>query len=373
MRRLHKIHFHLPLILLMALLSALSLAACQNDDNTVIPTPRPLVPTVVDTNTPNPSDTPGGPTRIPSATFPPTVTATATQTDTPPPPPPTETPVPGPYEHRINQGDDCISIVRQYGHRELDVLQVFYNINDIQGGRCILPPAGEVVFVPRPTAIMRLDDSGTPILSPTPPIQPLVGDSFISIGEICAGEGDDLFGLALRSNTRPQRLCELNPPPEGLDCSGCVFEADSWLGTCPRAPIIRVGQCFSIPAATPSPTGTAPPSGLESPTPTPTHRAPQIIYPPDGAIHSGILRLQWASVGFLQSGQYYVVSLIDETNGAQFFTNTTQTFLDVPLEYVPADGQAHNISWYIAVQSLDENGLFQPIGGRSPDYRFTWE
>ena len=87
----------------------------------------------------------------------------------------------------------------------------------------------------------------------------------------------------------------------------------------------------------------------------------------------GPLRLQWVSVGLLQPDEFYVVSLTDQTTGALFNDSTRDTFLQVPLEYVPTDGQAHHIVWSVTVELRQPDGLLVPVGGQSIDAEFIWE
>ena len=220
----------------------------------------------------------------PTATFPPTITPTLSPTVAPPSDTPLPTNTPGPFDHSIRAGDDCIAIVYQYGHVDLGVLEEFYNLNNMNGG-CNLPGAGTVVLVPRPTAsplppeLVNAPPTAVPFNNQAAIFQP---------GEICVEEGDTLTSLALKANTSLRRVCELNPLPDGLDCRGCDF-SESDVGSCPNPPVLSLGQCFVIPGATFTPTATQPPTGDETATPTPTHRAPAVVFPQNGGYR------QWGS------------------------------------------------------------------------------
>lgn len=360
------------------------LAACSNntDDDKE---PTIVEPTVAGSPTvsPTPSDTPEiqgstptlavsptqGPTSTLRATFPPTLTPSYTPTPAPPSETPTATYTPGPFEHTLQQGEDCISIVYQYGHVDLDVLQEFYQLNGFAG--CNLPGPGNVVLVPRPTAIQGAVDPNAP---PTPTYDPRIGDPalYVAIGQYCVVEDDTLTSVALKNDTTLRRICEMNPLPNGLDCSGCDF-SQSDVGFCPRPPVISIGQCLNVPGSTPTPTATASPSGMETPTPTPTHRAPTLVSPVNGGSLTGNVLLQWVSVGRLQANEYYVVEVLDETTGRIFNEATRSTSISLPPDFFPADNQPHSVVWRVSVQFLNEQGLFVPVGGRTPDYRFTWQ
>lgn len=349
--------------------------ACQPDDEIQPATPTPIEPTLADTPSVTPTTSPTANLTPPSPTFPPTPTETLIPTDRPPTITPFPTDTPGPYEHVIQQGDDCISIVYQYGHLSLDVLQEFYRLNNFQNNQCALPGAGGRVFVPRPTSapITNQGDPNVPIEASATHFEVGVDpQSYVAYSEYCVGEDDTLTSIALKNNMTNQKLCELNPLPDGIDCNGCDF-SQSDVGFCPRPPLLNLGQCLRVIGPTPFPTATQPPTGLETPTPTPTHRAPNVVYPVPNSTVNGIIRLQWTSVGLLQADEYYVVNLTDETMG-QFFINATKdTSLDIPLEYVPRDGNPHQMVWFVSVQVQTPDGLFSPAGGRTPDYRFTWQ
>lgn len=351
----------------------LVLAACAPaEEDTQEPTVAPPEPTVAPTATA--SATPATPaTRAPTepgvpptATFPPTLTFTPSPTLGPPTGSPTPTGTPGPFEHAIRPGDDCISIVYGYGHVDLDVLQEFYELNEMT--RCALGSPGQVVLVPRPTGQPDFVPEGaTPMAT-----SPFVGTPFFEIGQYCAESDDTLTSIALRVGSSPRQICEMNPLPDGLNCSGCDFSGSD-VGSCPDPPLIVEGRCYNVPAPTPAPTGTQRPTGDETPTPTPTLRAPLGVYPVGGDTVSGTMRLQWVSVGRLQPDQYYVVNLEDRTAGTLFIDATRDTFIDVPFDYVPTDGIARDVVWWVSVQRQGEDGLFVPVGPRSAEYRFTWE
>lgn len=367
---------------LLLCVALLFLAACSgNTDDDKEPTV--VEPTIASSATVSPtpsqtpeatptfsaSPTPGGPTSTLRATFPATLTPSYTPSPAPPSETPTATHTPGPFEHTIRQGEDCISIVYQYGHVELDVLQAFYQLNGFAG--CSLPGPGNVVLVPRPTAIVVVIDPNAP---PTATYDPRIGDpgQYIAVGQYCVIEEDTLTSIALKNDTTLRRICEMNPLPNGLDCSGCDF-SQSDVGFCPRPPVISIGQCLNVPGSTPTPTATASPSGDETPTATPTHRAPSLVSPQDGASITGNVLLQWVSVGRLQGNEYYVVEVLDETTGKVFNDATRSTSVMLPPDFFPAASQPHSVVWRVSIQFLNDQGLFIPVGGRTPDYRFTWQ
>jgi hypothetical protein len=358
----------------------LILLACQPEDQIEQTTPTPIPPTGSVTATleagltPTVTTSPTVNLTPPSPTFPATATATLIPTDAPPTATPLPTDTPGPYVHTIRSNEDCISIIRDYGHVDLDALQVFYQLNEIVGGRCLLPPEGQTVFVPRPT--LSLGDVPTDVtLTPSPTffLPQVAPEAFFNTSTYCVVEEDTLTSVALKNNTSNRVICELNPLPDGINCTGCDFSVSD-VGSCPNPPLLSVGQCLFVPAATPTPLPTLPPSGSETPTPTPTHRAPTQVYPIPQSTVTGLVRLQWTSVGLLQQDEYYVVELNDQSSGAYYINATQNTFLDVPADYQPRDGATHTIAWSVSIQRLRPDGSgYDPIGGRTLDSLFYWE
>ena len=343
----------------------LLLAACSGQVDG--PTPQPPEPTLAATATVTRTATPSPVLLTPSPTFPPTLTATLPPTDSPPTETPLPSPTPGPFEHQILAGDDCIAIVYQYGHVDLDVLTEFYALNNMGGG-CSLPGPGAVVMVPRPTGTAIPPE----LLSGPPTITPFFTDVYLAIGSYEVVEEDTITSVALKNNASVRQICEFNPLPDGLDCRGCDF-SESDVGFCPNPPLLSVGQVLNVPGPTPTPSPTSPPTGDETATPTPTHRAPELVYPSGGVTVTGRVRLQWVSVGLLQPDEYYVVTLVDQTTGAPYIEATRNTFVTVPPEYVPTDGQTHNVTWSVSVERQLPDGLYSPVGGRSFEAQFMWE
>lgn len=353
------------------LIGLLLLVACtQNQDNDARE-PTPTVPEATLTATatePIATPTQPGSPVPPTATFPPTLTPS------PSPLPPTETgtatpqPTPGPFEYTVTEQDsDCISILAKHGHRTPDQLQEFYTLNNMTF--CAISP-GMTVLVPRPR-IPGVDPNAiTPTV--TPPVALGVGQSIVAYGQYCAVEGDTLTSIALRNNMTLKQVCELNPLPGGIDCTGCDFSQSS-TGICTRRPLIGLNQCVTVFAPTPSPMPTQPPSGDETATPTPTVRAPVVVSPVNGASVSGNVRLQWVSSGQLQADQFYVVYVTNETTDAFYLKESKAPYLDLPADFLQATGLPQEVVWYVAVQSRTPDGLFVPSGGQTAQYRFTWQ
>lgn len=348
----------------------LALVGCDILDDTTPPEPT-IQPSVTITVTASPTEAvtptvdPDVPTDVPSATFPPSLTPSTTWTPQPPTSTPSDTPEPGPFEHQVGENQDCITILSIYGHLDVSQLDDFYALNNLSG--CNIS-VGQTVLVPRPV----IPDIAPPPADGEPRATSMfAGTPFFALGQYCAEEEDTLTSIALKNNTNPRRVCEMNPLPDGLDCRGCDFSVSNVY--CPDPPIIQVSQCVNVPAATPTATNTLPPRGDETITPTPTLIAPTLISPRNGDQVRGIIRLQWVSVGRLAENEFYVVTLLNEGNQTVYNAATQATSITVPNDFLPNDGAAYEMVWSVAIEMQNADGLFIPSGGRTPENRFTWE
>ncbi len=329
------------------------------------PTPLPTIEIVA-----VPTQTPGGPTVTPSRTVPPTITPTVSPTDSPPTETPTATGTPGPYEHVVQAGEECIPIAMEYGHVDLGVIAEIERLNGIS---CRALPLGETILVPRPTATATppgLDMTQTVVATSAPPMVTMAAGPSYSLQPYVVQDGDTLASIAIMADSSMRQICEINPLPNGINCSGCTFEQPNCC--CPNPPVLSIGQTINIPAPPPTPTYTPTFTGSEPPTATPTHPAPRVVFPPDGATVAGQVRLAWLTSGVLAADEYYMVLVIDETTGQQFSTTTRQLSYDIPLDYLPDNGQALTFAWQVTVGWIGEDGLFYPSGAATPQQRFTW-
>lgn len=308
----------------------------------------------------------------PSPTVPPTITPTNSPPAPPPSALPTVTETPGPYAHTIQTGDTCISIAYEYGHVSLDVLSEIARLNNLQSCS-YLPGPGATILVPRPTFTPTPfggDMTQTAVATSAPPNVTLQAGPSFALQPYTVKEGDTLSSIAIDMDSSLQQICELNPLPNGIDCGGCQWESPNCC--CPRAPQLSIGQQLNVPAPTPTPTYTPTFTGSETPTATPTYRAPLPVYPSAGATVAGPVRLSWMTVGVLGDKDSYLVVVRDETTGTLYSHSTRQLSLDLPAEYLPADGQSRTFAWQVSVVQLGSDGLFYPLGGVVAEQRFTW-
>lgn len=346
----------------------LAVAACGDGEapsSTGVPT------SVVTEVAQQPSLTPtdSGPTRTPSSTFRPTITA-APPSDTPPPNPtalPSNTPPP--YEYVVKEGDTCGEIAIFY-----DVsTQAIEQANGLSSCRFISP--GQRLVIPRPTLTptpFGLDMTETAEYEALPPL--LKDVTPYAIYEYCAVEEDTITSIAIKNGTTNRRLCELNPLPGGLDCRGCDF-TDSVVGSCPNPPVITVGRCYRVPGPTYTPPPSSTPAGSPTITLTPTHLVPQPFYPANGAVvNASDVRLMWTQQsGVLQGEEHYLVMVIDETtNSVLLSIETVNTDYILPAELRPRRGEQRTLTWSVQIVVL-QNDVLVPASGRSSTQRFVWQ
>ena len=307
----------------------------------------------------------------------PTIPPTAIPTDTPPPPSPTATvtptSTPGPYEHVIQSGDFCLGIAYQYGHVDPGIKAVIEELNGMRDC-ALLPAPGSTILIPRPTASatpVGMDLTQTVVATNAPPLATLVTGPSYAVQSYTVQENDTLSSIAILNDSSLRQICELNPLPDGLDCGGCQWESANCC--CPNPPVFSVGQVINVPGPTPTPSPSPTFTGSETPTTTPTYRAPVPVYPPDGANIAGGVRFTWVTVGPLAAQDVYLVFVQDQTTGATYTGQTDQLSLDLPLDYLPQDGQPHTFTWQVTVHHLGEDGQLYRTGAVVPERSFTWQ
>lgn len=355
----------------------------------VTPTPdtpieETLAPQFDATHTPAPTTT-SEPTLTPTPTFTPEPTLEPTLTSIPPTqtPLPTATPEPtevlGPWEHIIQPNDELIGIIQRYGYRTLDVIDEIVAMNDNVITADILPPVGEMILIPRPTALPIVEQpdeiapeataetsgSGIPEIRRRPNYYIPPG---YQITPYQIQKGDNIISIVER--TQGLTLALFNQYNADISFAGCNFELPGGGPNC--NPLVIEGQWVNILTPEPPPTATATPLGNETATPTPTSSAPLMISPPNGGLASGSVRLSWVSAGLLQEGQIYVVTVRNLTTGSIWVDGTARNTLPLPSSLIPPSGETHQIEWNVTIGMRSETGDFYHTGGQSLPSRFDW-
>jgi hypothetical protein len=364
----------------VALLMVMMIAACNISTPDITPTAEILI-----------SDTPT-PETSPSATSSPTPSVTATEAVVEVPvqiasPLPTQAPdsvgpvpdVPptattGPCVETVQSGDTLtIILFRQPCGNTVsnDLIRAVVAFNTNITNADILPPVGSEILIPLPTitptpvnfeitqtAAARQDveiDAG---------MQLVPGQEF---GCYTVVEGDTLVGIMDLYDTTLEVLSQRNP---NLGWFGCDFTNPSGGPSC--NPNIRIGECINVPLPTSTPVPTTTPSGNETATPIPTYPPARTFFPPQGALASGRVELQWVSVGILKAGEAYLIELADRTANAGNNFVTRNTSFTLPDDIIPTDGQIHSMDWRVSVAQQNQDGTYTTIGGLGRWRNFQW-
>lgn len=361
---------------LALLLWALSACTLNIPDSVATPTVQPAI-TASATPRPRQTASPTLTATVPPPTASPTIAERSqTATSTAPPtvtPLPTETP--GPFEYVVRESDTLLYIIQlpQHGYSyELDVAREVVALNDNITSMDILPPAGSVILIPRPTATSTpIGAQATQALLATIGLDDASGAILASgavVGCYDVESGDSLVGIAQEYDTTLEVLSQLNPE---LNWFGCVFTERS--GGLDCNPTIQIGQCIRVPQPTPLPSKTPTPSGDETATPTPIYMAPRLLYPADGAvIPPGPLTLQWVGLSGLRDGDEYLIELQDRTAGRMESQTTTSNALVLSDSFVPQDGQTHTILWRVSAARPNSDGGYAYAGAQGSWRIFEW-
>lgn len=307
----------------------------------------------------------------PSPSLPPTITLSPAPPEPPATPTVTFTPTPGPQEYTVRAGDTCWDIVYRYGHVDPSAVDAVDVVNG--AGTCATLREGQVIRVPLPTGTatpIGADLTQTAVATAAPPqVTLVVGPSF-ALQPYVIQAGDTLSSIAIIHDSSLRQICELNPLPDGIDCGMCDFVEPNCC--CAGSVPLSAGQQINVPAPTPTPTATATFTGDETPTMTPTHRAPLPTFPRAGQTVQGAVRLTWMTAGVLADDEHYLVTLHEPSTGLLFNAVTRQLSLDVPPEYLVNDGQSHALVWQVSVVRWGDDGFFYPVSGLVPEQPFTW-
>jgi LysM repeat protein len=302
-------------------------------------------------STPSGETTPTRVSRAPTYTFTPTSTATraprATATPLPTQTPtatptstltPTPRPTPTPLVHVVQAGETLYSIARHYEIGVIDLSQA----NGLTTSS-VLHPDDELIIP-------------IPIEGATPAVP-------VSSNEVLhtVQEGERLSDIAQRYAVSESILMRVN----NLETAAAVRPGDTLLIPLLNGP---------APAATTAPTAT--------PTPGLPYPAPRLLYPQQNAEFSGpgeAVVLQWTSVGILNDGDWYALSLRylgTRANGqpSEITLYTRITSWRVPEQWYPGtDAPEHRFEW--TVQVVHRQDLVAPptaISLPADLRRFKW-
>ncbi|MCE2490841.1 MAG: LysM peptidoglycan-binding domain-containing protein [Anaerolineae bacterium] len=305
----------------------------------------------------------------------PTVTITPV-----PPPTATEIPTRSPCLQEVRSGDSLIAIVTRCGHRDLDVLELVLEVNDLASAELL--QAGQQLVIPWPTetgvatsAESALSLQGSAAI---PDEESVIAADRVSFNAadrraptLQAGvmwhrvrSGETIVGIAFRYGSDLKVLSELNPE---VTFSQCDFGQASGGPSC--VVTIYDGQQLRVPAPTPTPTESPAPSGLPTSTPTITVNVPVVFSPPDNRNFNGdeLVTLRWVASGSLSEGEVWRVVVESLSSGQTYSKSTTSLNLILPAEWKEVQAGWHGYRW--RVQLLRSNGDILESDNR----QFLWE
>lgn len=289
-------------------------------------------------------------------------------TVTPAPPTPSRTPTPaptdtpGPCMQEVQPGDTLIIVVSRCGHRDLAVIDLVLELNNLDAPELIF--SGQTLEIPWPTPTPNPEAATTEAVESTADVssdnQAAAPDEPRPIGFVPTATlqpgvmwhrvaaGENIIVIAFTYGADIKILSELNPE---VTFSQCDFGVPAGGDKC----IVQIyeGQLLRVPAPTPTPTLSPTPSGSETPTPTATatFNAPSALSPGNRALfRSGeLITLRWVASGTLAPGQVYRVRVEDVTSQTVYSADTSDLFFIVPKEWQGQDNRRHEYTWSVSV------------------------
>ncbi len=325
------------------------------------------------------------------AVAPPTIAATdtlqptlylPTVTITPrPPPTSTYTPTRPPCLQQVKTGDNLIALISRCGHRDLDVIELVLERNDLASAELI--QAGQQLDIPWPTttadalaateippanpgaagsAADQNDAGAGPLFSGAPARTTPTLQAGVQWHRVAAGE--TMVGIAFRYGTDLKVLSELNPE---VTFSQCDFGQASGGPSC--AVTVFERQNLRVPAPTPTATLSPTPSDVATATPTSIVNAPAAYSPPDtrNFANDELVTLRWVASGTLAAGESWRVIVESLSSGRVRSETTTRLSLVIPTAWKETATGWHGYRW--RVQLVRESGVPVETEART----FLWE
>ena len=298
-----------------------------------------------------------------------------------------------PCIQRVGPGDYLLAIITRCGHRDLDVIDLVLEINNLSDPARI--QEGQILEIPWPTPTPDPNAETTPSLDDSDSASsgnngvevsenPLFGsgdepfDPFAptSTATLQPGvmwhrvqAGDNIIAIAIKYGGNVEILSQLNPE---VTFSQCDFGLDSGGASC--TVFLAQGQLLRVPAPTPTPTVPPTATGSETPTPTPTatFNAPRAFSPDNRAFFEAdqIVTLRWTATGILAPGQAYRVVLENLTTGVINHVDTLQLSTIIAEDWQGNDDRRYEYQWTVSVIDIEnpDNPYFV-----TEARTFTWQ
>ena len=298
-----------------------------------------------------------------------------------PPPTSTYTPTRPPCLQQVKSGDSLIALVSRCGHRDLEVIELVLERNDLASAELI--QVGQQLAIPWPTS--TADPLAATVIPSANPggAGPAADQENAGAGSRFSGAparttptlqagvqwhrvaaGETIVGIAFRYGTDLKVLSELNPE---ITFSQCDFGQASGGPSC----VVTVFEFQNLRVPAPTPTSTLSPtsSGIATATPTSVVNAPAAYSPPNNQNFSSdeLVTLRWVASGTLAAGETWRVIVESLSSGQVNSESTTSLSLLVPAAWKETATGWHGYRW--RVQLVRESGVPVETEART----FLWE
>lgn len=314
-------------------------------------------------------------------------------TVTPAPPSPTPSPTQGPCMQTASQGDTIYGMAIRCGHRDLSIVDLILEINDmddpnqLQLGQTLeIPwptPTGGAVQDESPESDVTSEEGDAVSMQPTQAVNEFgTPDALAQYQNLeptlrpgmawhTVQAGETIISIAQQYGTSLETLSQINPEIPFLQCD---FGSPTGGERC--TVLLGQGQRVRVPVPLPTVTFTPSPVGTLTPTPTPTatFNAPYLLSPNDGAEFRAdqMVTLRWGGTGTLGTNERYLVRVVDQQLEREYRELLTDIALILPQAWQPQDGRAHTFEWTVSLVTIGANQDVVSEEYQTAPRRFTW-
>lgn len=269
----------------------------------------------------------------------PTDTLVPTFTNTPEPVPTLE-----PLEYVVQQDDTCLAIAGTFNIS----LTALITANGLSASFCNIIP-GQTLLVPQPTPIPTTEALATLAARQT--------EAACPIDYVTVQEGETIEEIAQFVRVPAQEILDFNGKTSSL-----LFESEIL-----AIPTCKITSDLSGATFTPSP--------------APTYQAPNLVQPQKGAYFGSgdEIILQWIAPTELHNNEYYLVTVIDNTDGGTLVLEDVvkDTRYVMPETAQPSGSSPHVFAWQVSVVAFigeddQQNPIYRDSSLTSEMYYFAW-
>jgi LysM repeat protein len=256
----------------------------------------------------------------------------------------TPLPTPTPLSYQVQPNDTCIGIAYTFNISVQSIV-----LENGLSADCVLS-VGTTLRIPHPTP------TATPLATNTPSSQQATIEACEKIFHVVQ-ENETLSLIAIYYEVPVEYIME-------------------WSGK--TVDTAFLGETLTIPLCLRSSIAGA----TVTPSPAPEYPAPELLRPRNGeafTLVNSTITLQWAAVSELRENEFYLVTVVDITNGQndELMVAVTDTKFIVPEELRPTDNTPHIFRWSVvpvAQVGINEDGSprYREGGPSSQPSYFSW-